>query len=358
MFGRTYSMGWEPDLDEALIERPRQRLRDQSLRWAVWYPLRRSGSFEQLDEKEQRSVLAEHGSIGQSFGRAGIAHDVRLACHGLNKEDNDFIIGVLSARPASAFGNRAAHAQDAADLALHREAGAVLRWTALGTSRAGFPLMAPTAGGTRHAASSTPHAAGNDGSVAQGRKARAVGVPEGVQRSANNVHPGVAHAPGGPVPARIQAPAGEPLHAGPDHHAGACRADHPSAPCQRFDLDAAIIFCDILPPLSGMGLRIGFDPGSGPVIENPIASNRDIDMLAAPPATETLGSTLDAIRIVASELAPRGIPLVGFSRAPFTLASYAVEGGSSKSFAKTQAPHVPGAGRVGTVDAQAHHRSG
>jgi len=97
MFGRTYSMGWEPDLDEALVERPRQRLLDPSLRWAVWYPLRRAGSFEQLEEKEQRSVLAEHGSVGQSFGRAGIAHDIRLACHGMNKEDNDFVIGVLAA---------------------------------------------------------------------------------------------------------------------------------------------------------------------------------------------------------------------------------------------------------------------
>ena len=96
MLGRTYSMGWEPDLEEALIQRPRHRLADRALRWAVWYPLRRSGSFEQLDEKEQRAVLAEHGSIGQAFGRAGIAHDIRLACHGLNKEDNDFIIGVLS----------------------------------------------------------------------------------------------------------------------------------------------------------------------------------------------------------------------------------------------------------------------
>ena len=108
MLGRTYSMGWEPDLDEALIERPRRRLSDRELRWALWYPLRRSGAFEQLGEKEQRSVLAEHGSIGQSFGRAGIAHDIRLACHGLNKEDNDFIIGVLSAElhPLSAIVQR------------------------------------------------------------------------------------------------------------------------------------------------------------------------------------------------------------------------------------------------------------
>ncbi|MGA2615471.1 MAG: chlorite dismutase family protein [Spirochaetia bacterium] len=96
MLGRTYSMGWESDLDEALIDRPRKRMCDPGLRWAVWYPLRRSGSFEQLEEKEQRAVLAEHGSVGQSFGRAGIAHDIRLACHGLNREDNDFIIGVLS----------------------------------------------------------------------------------------------------------------------------------------------------------------------------------------------------------------------------------------------------------------------
>ena len=98
MFGRTYSMGWESDLDEALIERPRQRLLDPALRWAVWYPIRRSGAFEQLDEKQQHAVLSEHGAIGQSYGKAGIAHDIRLACHGMNKEDNDFVIGVLAAQ--------------------------------------------------------------------------------------------------------------------------------------------------------------------------------------------------------------------------------------------------------------------
>jgi len=107
-------------------------------------------------------------------------------------------------------------------------------------------------------------------------------------------------------------------------------------PLARFDLDAAIIFCDILPPLAGMGLRISFDSGSGPVVENPISVTRDIDMLAVPPASETLGSTLDAIRIVCAELLPRGIPLIGFAAAPFTLASYAVEGGSSRSFTRTK----------------------
>ncbi|HVO40295.1 MAG TPA: chlorite dismutase family protein [Spirochaetia bacterium] len=108
MLGRTYSMGWESDLEEALIMRPRSRVTDPRLRWALWYPLRRSGSFEQLEEKEQRAVLAEHGGVGHSFGKAGLAHDVRLACHGLTKEDNDFIIGVLaeSLHPLSAVVQR------------------------------------------------------------------------------------------------------------------------------------------------------------------------------------------------------------------------------------------------------------
>jgi uroporphyrinogen decarboxylase len=107
-------------------------------------------------------------------------------------------------------------------------------------------------------------------------------------------------------------------------------------PLARFDLDAAIIFCDILPPLAGMGLRIQFDSDSGPIVENPICSTHDIDVLAVSPAEETLGSTLEAIRIARAELAPRGIPLIGFAAAPFTLASYAIEGGGSKAYTKTK----------------------
>jgi len=105
MVGRTYAMGWESDLEEALIARPKKRILSPELRWAVWYPVRRSGTFEELDTNDQHSVLSEHGSIGQSFGRAGIAHDIRLACHGLNKEDNDFVIGVVSSElyPLSAI---------------------------------------------------------------------------------------------------------------------------------------------------------------------------------------------------------------------------------------------------------------
>jgi uroporphyrinogen decarboxylase len=108
-------------------------------------------------------------------------------------------------------------------------------------------------------------------------------------------------------------------------------------PINAFDLDAAIIFADILPPLIGMGLQLEFVKGEGPVIHNPIRRTEDIDHLATPPASATrLSATLEAIGLVVSELQPRGIPLIGFAGAPFTLASYAVEGGGSKNYVKTK----------------------
>jgi len=95
MFGRTYAIGYETDLEEALIDRPRRKLRDPEWRWAVWYPLRRAKNFETLPEREQQIILREHSGIGFTFGRAGYATDIRLACHGLDKNDNDFVIAVL-----------------------------------------------------------------------------------------------------------------------------------------------------------------------------------------------------------------------------------------------------------------------
>jgi len=95
MLGRTYSIGYEPDLKEVLIDRPRRTVLNHDWKWAVWYPLRRSGKFAQLPPEEQRVILAEHGAIGMSFGAADYAHDIRLACHGLDKEDNDFVIGLI-----------------------------------------------------------------------------------------------------------------------------------------------------------------------------------------------------------------------------------------------------------------------
>jgi uroporphyrinogen decarboxylase len=107
-------------------------------------------------------------------------------------------------------------------------------------------------------------------------------------------------------------------------------------PINAFDLDAAIIFADILPPLTGMGLELEFIEGKGPVFHDPIQTTYDIDMLKTPPAVEVLASTLEAIKIVVNKLAPRNIPLIGFAGAPFTLASYAIEGGGSKNFLKTK----------------------
>jgi chlorite dismutase len=95
MLGRTYAIGYEEDLEETLVERPRRRVLDPALPWAIWYPLRRAGSFEQLSRREQDTILMEHGGVGMAFGRAGLGYDIRLACHGLDREDNDFVVGLL-----------------------------------------------------------------------------------------------------------------------------------------------------------------------------------------------------------------------------------------------------------------------
>jgi uroporphyrinogen decarboxylase len=102
-------------------------------------------------------------------------------------------------------------------------------------------------------------------------------------------------------------------------------------PIRAFDLDAAIIFADILPPLEGMGLSLEFAAGEGPVLHNPVRSAADVERLRVPPPQETLAFTLEAIRLARAELDPLGLPLIGFSGAPFTLAAYAVEGGGSRN---------------------------
>jgi len=95
MLGRTYALGHEPDLDDWLFQKPRRNATDPQSRWAVWYPLRRKGDFSALPSEEQTPILREHGKIGHSFGEAGYAHDIRLACFGLDKNDNDFVIGLI-----------------------------------------------------------------------------------------------------------------------------------------------------------------------------------------------------------------------------------------------------------------------
>ena len=95
MLGRTYALGHEPNLEDWLMDRSRRSVTDPAWPWAVWYPLRRKGEFNALSPEEQTSILREHGKIGHSFGEAGFAMDVRLACFGIDKNDNDFVIGLI-----------------------------------------------------------------------------------------------------------------------------------------------------------------------------------------------------------------------------------------------------------------------
>lgn len=95
MIGRTYSTGYEPDLETWLLHRAPETVCNPAWPWAVWYPLRRSGAFARLEGREQGSILREHGTIGRAYGAQDLAHDVRLACHGLDANDNEFVIGLV-----------------------------------------------------------------------------------------------------------------------------------------------------------------------------------------------------------------------------------------------------------------------
>lgn len=95
MTGRTYSTGREPDLLDWLLTKPRKNCLNPAWPWAIWYPLRRKPEFAVLPEAEQGKVLMEHGMLGRTYGQADLAHDVRLACHGLDQNDNEFLIGLI-----------------------------------------------------------------------------------------------------------------------------------------------------------------------------------------------------------------------------------------------------------------------
>lgn len=97
MLGRTYSTGFEQDLDFWLLVRPERTLLDECNRFAIWYPLRRKGPFERLDPKQKGAIMQEHGAIGRAYGDLNLAHDIRLCCHGLDPNDNDFVVGLLGA---------------------------------------------------------------------------------------------------------------------------------------------------------------------------------------------------------------------------------------------------------------------
>jgi Chlorite dismutase len=95
MLGRTYASGFEPDLEDWLLGRPRRTVLNPAWPWGIWYPLRRAGAFARLSAQEQGAILREHGALGRSYGDTDLAHDVRLACHGLDAHDNDFVIGLV-----------------------------------------------------------------------------------------------------------------------------------------------------------------------------------------------------------------------------------------------------------------------
>ncbi len=105
-------------------------------------------------------------------------------------------------------------------------------------------------------------------------------------------------------------------------------------PIEVLDVDAAIIFADLLLPVEPMGLKLRFVSGRGPVIDNPVRSSADVDALSIS-NTEDLGYVGEAIQIAARALAGR-VPIIGFVGAPFTVASYIIEGGASRTFLTTK----------------------
>jgi len=104
---------------------------------------------------------------------------------------------------------------------------------------------------------------------------------------------------------------------------------------ERLGVDAAIIFADILLILEPMGLELEFAAGEGPMIHNPVRAAVDVDRLREVENVDSLAFVFEAIRMTRRELKPN-IPLIGFSGAPFTLASYLTEGGGSKNYIHTK----------------------
>lgn len=97
MIGRTYSTGHEPELEWTLLRRPIENVTNEQYRWHVWYPLRRKGMFAKLEPIDQSHILREHAALGIAYGSQELAHDIRLACHGIDAGDNEFVIGLVGA---------------------------------------------------------------------------------------------------------------------------------------------------------------------------------------------------------------------------------------------------------------------
>src|SRR5262249_92270 len=107
-------------------------------------------------------------------------------------------------------------------------------------------------------------------------------------------------------------------------------------PVDVIDVDAAILFSDLLLPFTPMGLDFDFVKGEGPSVSHPIRHPSDVDRLRTVEPREALAHALTTIRVLRRELEDK-VPLIGFGGAPFTLAAYAIEGGPSTTYAKTKA---------------------
>jgi uroporphyrinogen decarboxylase len=108
-------------------------------------------------------------------------------------------------------------------------------------------------------------------------------------------------------------------------------------PVRRYGVDAAILFSDIVVPVAAIGFGVEMKPGTGPVVAEPFRSAADLRRLRPLEAETDTPYVLETIRLVRSELEPLGVPLIGFAGAPFTVASYLVEGGPSKTYTHTRA---------------------
>jgi uroporphyrinogen decarboxylase len=108
-------------------------------------------------------------------------------------------------------------------------------------------------------------------------------------------------------------------------------------PVRRYGVDAAVLFSDIVVPVHAIGFGIDVVPGRGPVAERPFAAATDLDRLRPLEASEDIPYVIETVRMLANELDPATCPLLGFAGAPFTVASYLVEGGPSKTFTKVKA---------------------
>jgi uroporphyrinogen decarboxylase len=107
-------------------------------------------------------------------------------------------------------------------------------------------------------------------------------------------------------------------------------------PVRRYGVDAAIVFCDIVVPVRAIGFGVEIEKGVGPVVDRPLRSAADLERLRPLEPEADVPYVLETVRLLAHEL-PESVPLIGFAGAPFTVASYLIEGGPSKNFAKVKA---------------------